>query len=107
MLNNSNFTVIPSGENILKSCNNEYWRAPAGKTGEEAEIIIDLKCPMLLESFSILNGFADFGIKEFSLFGSRDLSGPWTAVYSGELPQGIELTQWVGLCNLYTTSKNN
>ena len=82
---------MTEGEKILTLCDNEYWRAPHGKVGEEAEIIIDMKCPVLLESFSILNGFGDFGIKDFSLFGSRKLNGPWTRLFSGKLPQGLKM----------------
>ena len=84
--------TIPEGENILESCKNTYWRAPSGKTGKEAEIIIDLKCPIQLETFSIMNGFGDFGTKNFSLLGSENLEGPWSELYKGELPQGFEMT---------------
>jgi hypothetical protein len=87
--------VIPASENITASCNNEYWRAPTGKTGEDAEIIIDLKCPTRLDSFSIMNGFGDFGIKEYALMGSQRLDGPWTELYVGELPPGLEMTEEV------------
>jgi hypothetical protein len=87
--------VIPASENITASCNNEYWRAPAGKTGEDAEIIIDLKCPTRLDSFSIMNGFGDFGIKQYTMIGSQKLDGPWTELYSGELPPGLEMTEEV------------
>ena len=83
------------GENVLESCNNEYWRAPLGTTGDEAEIIIDIKCPLRLEKFSIMNGFGEFGTKKFSLFGSRKLNGPWTELYTGEIPQGVEMTDEV------------
>ena len=95
MLSSSTLQVIPDGQNILESCNNEYWRAPEGKTGEEADIIIDLKCPKQLETFSIMNGFGDFGTKNFSLLGSENLEGPWSELYKGELPQGFEMTEEV------------
>ena len=63
--------------------------------GKEAEIIIDLKCPMWLESFSIMNGFGDFGTNQFSLSGSLNPTGPWTDLYRGELTQGVEMTEEV------------
>ena len=88
--------VIEEAMNITEdSCSNDYWRAPTGKTDEEAEIIIDLKCPMRLETFSIINGFKSFGAKKFSIMGSRELTGPWTELYKGELPEGTEMTQEV------------
>ena len=83
--------VIPEGDNILETCKNTYWRASSGKTGKEAEIIVDLKCPIQLETFSIMNGFGGFGIKTFSLFGSRELTGLWAELYRGELPPGLEM----------------
>ena len=95
MLGGFDFETLPEGENILESYNNEYWRAPAGGRGKEAEIIIDLKCPMWLESFLIMNGFGDFGTKQFSLSGSVNPTGPWTDLYRGELTQGVEMTEEV------------
>ena len=77
------------------SCNNKYWQAKPGKTGEEAAIIVDLKCSKQLETFSIINGFGSFGTKQFSLLGSRSATGPWTEMYRGELPQGEEMTDEV------------
>ena len=87
--------VIPESENITTPCNNYYWRAPLEKTGEEAEIIVDLKCSTRLDSFSIMNGFGDFGIKKYSLTGARTLEGPWTELYRGELRPGVEMTEEV------------
>ena len=84
-----------SGENVLESCNNKYWRAPLGKTGNEAEIVIDLNCTRLLETFSVMNGFGNFGTKKFSMFGSREVDGPWDEIYRGELPPGEEMTEEV------------
>ena len=95
MLSGSDLEPLPEGEEILENCNNEYWRAPAGGRGKEAEIIIDLKCPMWLESFSIMNGFGDFGTNQFSLSGSLNPTGPWTDLYRGELTQGVEMTEEV------------
>ena len=99
VLSSSNLEVLPDGENILEPCNNEYWRAPVGKTGDEAEIIIDMNCTVLLDTFSIMNGFQDFGTKKFSLFGSQNLTKPWTKLYTGELPSGSEMTEKVRFFN--------
>ena len=95
VLSSPGHEVIPETENITTPCNNDYWAAPEGKTGEEAEIIFDLKCSTRLDAFSIMNGFGGFGIKKFSLLGSRYLGGPWTELYRGELPPGFEMTEEV------------
>ena len=86
------------GENILDICNNKYWQSPVGKTGESAELIIDLGCLTLLETFSVVNGFGDFGTEEFSLHGAQSKDGPWTIMYQGMLGRGIimdeEVSNW-------------
>ena len=81
--------------NILEACNNKYWKSPEGKTGKNAEIVIDLKCLTMLDSFSVVNGFGDFGTKQFSLHGSESIDGPWTDLYEGELIKGIEMNEEV------------
>ena len=43
----------------------------------------------------IMNGFGDFGTKEYSLFGARNLTGPWAKIHSGELNEGKEMTEEV------------
>ena len=95
VLSSTTLDVLPESENITTPCNNEYWRATTGKTGEESEIILDLKCPKRLDTFSIMNGFGDFGLKKYSLMGSKSLDDPWTELYSGELPPGLEMTEEV------------
>ena len=95
VVRSSDLRTSTVGENILETCNNKYWQAPLGKTGEDAEIIIDIKCPIRVETFSIMNGFGKFGTRKFSLIGSRKRDGPWTELYQGEIPQGIELTKEV------------
>jgi hypothetical protein len=54
-------------------------------------------CSKRLETFSIMNGFGDFGTKEFSLFGSREVDGPWQELYTGKLPKGMEMTEEVSI----------
>ena len=97
ILDSSTFDVLPSGQNILKTCDNEIWRAKEGHAG--AEIIVDLKCSVWLETFSIINGFGDFGIKHFTVFGAQSLSGQWTEMYKGELQPGEEMSEKVNLWN--------
>ena len=92
ILDSPSLEVITDGDNITSSCTNDYWRAP---TGQKSEIIIDLGCSIRLETFSVLNGFGDFGTKDFSLHGSRDVSGPWTHLFQGQLQQGYEMTDEV------------
>ena len=87
--------MIDEAQNIFKSCNNNFLKTKKGKTGEEAEIIIDLKCPVRLERFSIINGFGNFGTKKFILFGARNISSKWKQLYAGELLIGNEMTEEV------------
>ena len=82
-----------AGTNILEPCDNQYWRSPPGKTGEEAELVLDLKCTSILDSFSIINGFESFGIKTVTLFGARDEKGPWNELYQGDVAMGLEITE--------------
>ena len=88
------------GNNIFDACNNKYWKSPVGKTGENAELIIDLKCLTLLETFSVVNGFGGFGTKEFSLEGAQSRDGPWTMLHQGELKRGLKLDEEVRSQNL-------
>ena len=71
------------------------WEVPKQNNGEERGIIVDLKCETRLSSFTILNGFGNLGIHSFSLLGSRNSLGPWTELYSGKLPRGLEMTEEV------------
>ena len=96
VLDSATLEIIEEAMNITEeSCSNDYWKAPNGKTMEEAEIILDLKCPTRLETFSIMNGFGNFGTNKFSLWGARELEGSWTKLYTGELPLGTEMTEEV------------
>ena len=56
---------------------------------------MDLKCPIFLETFKIINGFGNFGTKEYFLFGARNITGPWAELHRGELSEGREMTEEV------------
>ena len=96
MLSSSTGEVITEAEKILRPCNAENWRAPG-----DAEIIIDLKCPIFLESFVIKNAVGNVGTKQFSLSGSRDLAGPWAELYSGTVARGDQITPEVSVLSPY------
>lgn len=81
----------------METCTNEAWRAPVRETGEAAELIFDLKCPKELETFTIMNAFGDFGTQKFTLYGSKELTGPWNELFKGELKEGTEMTEEVML----------
>ena len=84
----------------METCTNEAWRAPVGETGEAAELIFDLKCPKELETFTIMNAFGDFGTRKFTLYGSKELTGPWNELFKGELNEGTEMTEEVRLVTM-------
>ena len=73
--------------NILQ-CSAKQWNALEGGIGEDAEIIIDMKCPEKLTDIQLINGVGDFGTKRFSIFGSQNSTWPWTWIYTGELMEG-------------------
>ena len=86
----------------MHTCNDELWML-----GGEKEIILDLQCPILLESFAIINGFGDFGVKKISLYGAKELEGPWTQLYEGNLPEGNSMTEEVILHCLKMTHNDS
>ena len=45
----------------------------------------------------MITGFGNFGTNRFSIWGSRELTGTWNKLYTGELPQGTEMTEEVDL----------
>jgi hypothetical protein len=72
----------------LEDCNREVWNAAEGAVEEDAEIVIDMKCPIKLQEIQIMNGVGDFSTKRFTVFGSGDSRGPWTWLYSGGVKEG-------------------
>ena len=77
------------GATILDECQNEGWNAPEGATGDDAEMVIDMGCPIKLQDISLINGIGDFRTKQFSVFASINTVGPWKILYSGELGEVI------------------
>ena len=71
--------------NIFDECSQEEWNATEGALGNNAEIVIDLKCPIKLQEIQITNGIGDFSTKGFSIFGSQSSLGPWKRIFSGEM----------------------
>ena len=77
------------GATILDGCQNEGWKAPEGATGDDAEIVIDMGCPIKLQDISLINGVGDFSTKQFSLFASDKTVGPWKILYSEDLGEVV------------------
>ena len=48
-------------------------------------IVIDMKCPIKIKEVELINGAKDFTTKGFSLFGSHNITGPWSWLYTGEI----------------------
>ena len=65
-------------------CSTDIWKAPEGATGEEASIVIDMKCSIEFQKVEMINGIGDFITKGFSIFGSNNSKGPWRKLYMGE-----------------------
>ena len=73
--------------NIFDECSQEEWNATEGALGNEAEIVIDLKCPIKLKEIQITNGIGDFSTKGFSFFGSQSSLGPWKTIFTGDMQE--------------------
>ena len=81
-------TIIHSTGNsvdILDNCTGEVWKAAIGAIGEDAEIMIDMQCPVEFQKIELINGAGDFLAKGFSVFGSHASTGPWMKLFTGEL----------------------
>ena len=73
--------------NILEECSEDVWNAAEGATGEDAEIIVDMKCPIKLQEIQAINGIGEFSSKGFSVMGSASNTGPWKRIHLGELEE--------------------
>ena len=61
------------------------WTAPEGKTGADAELMMDLQCRVTLNVIRMKNGGAGEGIKEFTLWGAKTMDGPWVKLIASEM----------------------
>ena len=78
-----------SKPNILEECSDESWDVPAGATGDEAAIVVDMQCPIWLQDIQVINGVGDHSTKEFTVLGAHDGAGPWEQLFTGELEEGM------------------
>ena len=76
--------------NIDEECTKNPWFAPKRSVGKDAEIFIDMKCAIKLQAIYLQNLDGDFGTKEFSLYGSHLLTGPWNKLKTWQLQQSAE-----------------
>ena len=76
--------------NVLE-CSDQAWT----DGGENAEMIIDLKCPEKLLEIQMMNAEGDYRTNSFSLYGSTNTTA-WTRVFTGELEEAMNREQ-VGL----------
>ena len=74
-------------DKIFEECSGGVWNAAEGAIEDEAELVIDMGCPLMLEEIQIINGLGDFSTKSFTVFGSQDSNGPWIQLYVGVLKQ--------------------
>ena len=74
--------------NLFDVCNEDAWTAPEGSVGKDAEIVLDMKCPIKLHQIQVTNGAGDFSTKGFTVSGSHSKTGPWSKLYTGEMELG-------------------
>ena len=84
IVNNDNTEI----NNILGKCSIGQWNAPEGALDDDAEIVIDMKCPIKMKELELINGGGDFSTNRFSLFGSHNSTGPWSWLFTGEIDEG-------------------
>ena len=64
----------------------EGWKAPEGRVGGEAQLIIDLGCSTLIDTIDLRNLNTKQGTRDFSLYLSQpEKEGEWTELYTGTL----------------------
>ena len=74
---------------IFEESNKNGWKAPEGATGEDAKLVIDMGCPIKLQSIQLSNGADESSTKDLSVFASHTASGPWDKLSSGFLEKGM------------------
>ena len=96
VVKSSDYNKDTTGSNVLHDCNVDasYWRSHIGKTGSEAELIMDIGCLIRLEQISLRNGFGDFGTKQYSVWGARSVTSSWVSLHNGTLGKGGEAVRW-------------
>ena len=61
-----------------------------------------MKCPLKLQKLQMINGDSEYSIKEFSIFGSNTMEGPWSKLQSDKLKQGRTGLQNLDIANFKT-----
>ena len=63
------------------------WTAPEGRTGSEAELIIDMGCRTKINTIEMRNLDTTQGTRQFSIHISQTEDGPWDNLITGTLAQ--------------------
>ena len=74
-----------TGPSVLNRDCDTAWSAPAGETGSNALLILDLRCSTKINTISFKNLINGNGIKKFSILLSAAEDGPWTPLINGTL----------------------
>ena len=61
------------------------WLAPEERTGEDAQLTIDLGCTTLLDNVRMKNLAQDRGIDQFTIQSSNEPTGPWTEIVTARM----------------------
>ena len=71
---------------LLSPCEeSQTWTAPAGLTGEQAEVVFDLNCMQSLHRIQILNGVGDYSTHSLVVWGARTWQGKWRKLKESKL----------------------
>ena len=79
-------------DSIFKdNCDDKYnsdWLVPRESNNTDAELIINVGCMKIIKGIKLKNLKKELGgTREFTVFLSDLLNGPWAIVLSGELPE--------------------
>ena len=70
---------------IFEECSEGGWKAKEGSTGDEANVVIDMGCPIKVQNIQLTNGAEYFRTNQFSFLSSLGVNGPWNKLLSETL----------------------
>lgn len=90
--NEEDFWAGPSSKPDVSN----YWIVNNGKTGDEAKFDVVFSCLRNIKGFLVKNTnnnkFNDRGTKDFTISMSTSITGPWTKILTGRLPDAFDVS---------------
>jgi len=95
------YHVVTNEEDFWAGPNSEpdvtnYWITDNKKTGDEAKFDVVFSCVRNIKGFLVKNTnnnkFNDRGTKDFTISMSTSITGPWTKILTGRLPDAADVS---------------